>query len=228
MAELKVGVDLKNTEPFERLVALVKELASHADIELKPEDLELVTIDWNEKVSEKGTIELDGNKYITLNELRRLARLRGYISSKPTVIQVPEYENKRQATIEWEIIWRDGAIDGACADASWHTCNPGFRNFTVAIASNRAEARCIRAALGIDTCSYEEIGPEDEDISGPSSDQQRAAVRLLITRNKITEIEQLVELFGDTIATKISADKVNDLTHQEAVKVMAAMNKYKK
>ena len=229
MAQMaKVEVELKNTEPFQRLVSLVKELASHTDVTLTPEDLELTTTDWNDMVSDTGTIELDGSKYITLNELRRLARMRGYVSSKPTVIQVPEYNNNRQTTVEWEIVWRDGCIDGAAADASWKTCNPGFRNFTVAIASNRAEARCIRAALGINTCSYEEIGPVDEDMSGPSSDQQRTAVRMLITRNKIVEIEQLTELFGDVIATKISADQINDLTHQEAVAVMAAMNKYKK
>lgn len=230
MAKAEIAVNLENTELFTKLQGLVKELAAKAEVELTEEDLDLVTIDWNEKVRPEGKITIDGNDYITLNELRRLARLRGYISSKPTVIQVPEYENHRQTTVEWEIVWRDGCIDGAAADASWRTCNPGFRNFTVAIASNRAEARCIRGALGIDTCSFEEIGPDDEDLSGPANDQQKGAIPMLLTRYKITN-EMLPELIGDEIAAKIvDGDTVNvgSLTHQDAVKILAAINKHKK
>lgn len=219
-------------ENVEKLKALVKELAVAGNVELTPDQLELTDTNWNELVSEDGMIDIDGNKYITLAELRRLARMRGYISSRPEVVQVPIYDNHRQTTVSWEIVWRDGTIDGAAADASWKTCNPGFRNYTVAIASNRAEARCIRSALGIATCSYEEIGPEDEDLSGPSSDQQQGAIALLLGRNKI-EAGQYEELFGDVIATKLIAggDKtisLSELTHQEAVKMMSVLNKYKK
>jgi hypothetical protein len=227
-AEIKVN--LENSDVVAKLSGLVKEIAAVSEIELTDEQLSLVDIDWNAQVKEEGKIQIDGNDYITLNELRRLARLRGYISSKPTVIQTPEYENKRQATVEWEIIWRDGIIDGSAADAAWHTCNPGFRNFTVAIASNRAEARCIRAALGIDTCSFEEIGPEDEDLSGPSSDQQKSVITMLLSRYKI-DVNQFAELFGDDIASKIiDGDTVNvsSLSHQDAVKMVAVLNKYKK
>jgi hypothetical protein len=228
-ATLDVDVNVKDMDMFTKMAGLVKELAAAAEIELTDDQLNMVDVDWNEKVSDDGKISIDGSDYITLNELRRLARLRGYISSKPRVLQVPEYENHRQTTVEWEIIWRDGTIDGAAADASWRTCNPGFRNFTVAIASNRAEARCIRAALGIDTCSLEEVGPDDEDLSGPASDQQKGAIPMLLARYKFTP-EQMCDLFGDELTVKImDGDNVNvsGLTHTEAAQMLAAINKYK-
>jgi hypothetical protein len=192
-------------------------------------DFECCELDWNKMVKKEGVIKIGDQDYITLNELRRLARLRGYMSSMPNVIQVPEYDNHRQATVQWEIVWKDGTIDGAAADASWKTCNPGFRNFTVAIASNRAEARCIRAGLGIATCSVEEIGPEDEDLSGPANDQQKSAIIMLLNRNKITT-NRILEVFGPDIATRVVDGDVvnlNNLTHQEAVKMMGCLNKYK-
>jgi hypothetical protein len=225
---IKVEVEI-DTDKLTKMASLVKEIATAAGIELTENQLKMVEVDWNEKVSDAGRLKIDGNDFITLNELRRLARLRGYISSKPSVIQVPDYENHRQATVEWEIIWRDGAIDGAAADASWRTCNPGFRNFTVAIASNRAEARCIRAALGIDTCSLEEVGPDDEDLSGPANDQQKGAIPMLLSRYNISK-ERYCELFGDDLGVKIGhGDTLNvtGLTHTEAAKMLAVINKYK-
>ncbi|MCI0564847.1 MAG: hypothetical protein MN733_40795, partial [Nitrososphaera sp.] len=139
----------------------------------------------------------------------------------------PTYENKRNATIEWEIGWLDGIVDGACADASWYTCNDGFKNYPVAIASNRAEARCIRAALGIETCSYEEVGPQDEDLSGPGNDQQKGVIELLIKRNKL-DVSKVAEMVGPELSKKIiknDAIVLTDITHQEAIKILGILNK---
>jgi hypothetical protein len=215
-----------DVDAVEQLKSLLLEISNNTGIRLTPEQMDLVSTDWNKLVREDGKIDIDGTEFITLAELRRLARLRGYISSKPTVVQTPVYDNHRQATVEWEIMWRDGTIDGACADASWRTCNPGFRNFTVPIASNRAEARCIRAALGIEVCSFEEVGPEDEDLSGPANDQQKAAIEALIKRYKL-DATQMVEMFGDDLGTKIVTDGTGKLSHEQAVKAMALLNKYK-
>jgi hypothetical protein len=226
---VKVVADVTQSDELVKLKQLLARLTADNSIELKEGEANLLAVDWNKLVRKEGKIEISGNDYITLAELRRLARLRGYISSLPKVIQSPVYDNHRQATVEWEIVWKDGTIDGAAADASWRTCNPGFRNFTVAIASNRAEARCIRSALGIETCSYEEMGPEDEDLSGVSSDQQKAAIVFLMKRNNIG-VKQLVDVFGPEIASRITdgeAINISTLTHQEAVKMMAALNKFK-
>jgi len=206
-------------------VALAMAKQMELDLEEKPE------INWNQLVRPEGRIQIEGEEYITLAELRRLARLRGYLSSRPKVVQVPEYDNGRHTTVEWELVWADGTVDGAAADAYWKSVNPGFRNYVVAIASNRAEARCIRAALGIDTCSYEEVGPDDEeDFSGPITDQQKAGIEMLLKRNKIG-IDKFADVFGDALVGKIVKDnKVNldGLTHQDAVKMMGCLNKYKK
>lgn len=223
---VEVDVNVVGADTIEKLKSLLVEIASNADIELTPEQTELVSTDWNKLVSEEGKIDIDGTSFITLAELRRLARLRGYISSKPTVVQTPVYENNRQATVEWEILWRDGTIDGACADASWRTCSPGFRNFTVPIASNRAEARCIRAALGIETCSFEEVGPEDEDLSGPANDQQKVAITALIKRFKL-DADGIIAMFGDDLGALLVAEGTKKLSHAQAVSAMATLNKHK-
>jgi len=226
VAPIEVDLEVVGGDIIEKLKNLVLEIANSAGIELTEEQLEMTETNWNEKVRDEGKIDIDGTEFITLAELRRLARLRGYVSSRPNVVQAPVYENHRQTTVEWEIVWRDGTIDGACADASWRTCNPGFRNFTVPIASNRAEARCIRAALGIETCSFEEVGPEDEDLSGPANDQQKVAIGALIKRFKL-DADKIIELFGDDTGRMLVADGSKKLTHQQAVTVMAILNKYK-
>ncbi len=218
----------------EQLKSLILEMAAANGTELTPDQITLTTTDWNELISDEGKIETDdGNEYITLAELRRLARLRGYHSSRPNVVQVPEFENRKHATVEWEIVWRDGIVDGACACASRSTINDGFRNFTVAIASNRAEARCIRAALGINTCSYEEIGPddasgEDEYATEAATDQQKKAITMLVSRHKITNI---AEILGEelTATLPLSGDHLDlsQISNKQAVKVLAALNKYK-
>jgi hypothetical protein len=219
-------------EPQEEVAVLksrLAELAVEKDIQWNAEEMEQLYIDWASLVRPDGLVDIEGQEYIKLSELRRLARLRGYVCSRPKVIQVPEYEKHRQTTVEWEIVWRDGTIDGAAADASWRTCNAGFRNYTVAIASNRAEARCIRAALGIDTCSYEEVGPEDEDLSGKITDQQVTGITLLVKRKKIAD-EILFELAGQEIAAKINTNGKLDftkLTNQEGITVMGKLNAFK-
>ncbi len=223
---LEVDVEVVGQHVIERLKALVLEISNNAGIELTDEQIEFTSTNWNEKVRDEGKIDIEGTDFITLAELRRLARLRGYVSSKPTVIQVPDYVNHRHSTVEWEIMWRDGIIDGACADASWKTCNRGFSNFTVAIASNRAEARCIRAALGIETCSFEEIGPEDEDHSGPANDQQKVAITTLLKRFNL-DVDSILALFGDELGALIVAEGSSKLSHQQAVTVMAILNKHK-
>ena len=215
------------SEDVGALKSIILNKANELQIDLNPDDLTLLQVDWNSILVDNDKIEIEGQEYVTLAGLRRLARMRGYLSSRPRVVQVPEYENHRNATVEWEIVWKDGSIDGACADASWRTVNPGFRNFPVAIASNRAEARAIRAALGIETCSYEEIGPQDEDLSGPSNDQQKSAILMLMKRRKINS-DNFAEFFGDTIASKVvqgSELVLKDLTHQEAIGMMAQLNK---
>lgn len=224
---IKVVADVKESDELVKLKQLLNRLTVEHEIALDEDQKGLISIDWNTQVRNEGTIEIQGNKFITLAELRRLARLRGYISSLPKVVQAPVYDNHRQATVEWEIVWKDGIIDGAAADASWRTCNPGFRNFTVAIASNRAEARCIRAALGIETCSYEEMGPDDEDLSGPATDQQKSAIAMLITRFAL-DIKDANIIFGDEIAARITDGNkfvLTNITHQEAILILAALNK---
>lgn len=219
---------------IERLKSVILEMATANEIELTPEQITFTLTDWNELISPEGKIEGDdGNEYITLAELRRLARLRGYHSSRPEVVQVPEFENAKHATVQWTIHWRDGVIDGACACASRHTINDGFKNFTTAIASNRAEARCIRSALGINTCSYEEIGPGDdtEEYSSDvttATDQQKSAITMLLSRNKITNI---ADVLGEELTAKLPLSggflDLSEMSNVQAVKVMAALNKYK-
>jgi len=181
MDNIEVSVDKDKFEAFEEWLILQTE-----------------DVDWNEKIDKEMLIEINGHKFVPLSELDRLARERGFASSESMVIQPPVYENHRNATVTWRIVWNDGTSIACSADANWRTINPGFRNFPICIAENRARARTIRLSLGITMCSYEEIGPEDEDLSEPSSDQQRSAIDMLIKRYKLDHA-QLVEILGDKI-----------------------------
>ena len=234
--EYEAAIENKAFET-EQLKSLILEMAAENGTELTPEQITFTLTDWNELISPEGKIETDdGNEYITLAELRRLARMRGYHSSKPEVVQVPEFENAKHATVQWTIHWRDGVVDGACACASRHTVNDGFKNFTTAIASNRAEARCIRSALGISTCSYEEIGPGDDteeytsDVT-TATDQQKSAINMLLIRNGSESGTKYVDFFGEGLLAKLPIVNgvldIPNLTNSQAVKVMAALNKYK-
>jgi len=232
----KIKVDVENLDKVKEQVASLKSMiiakAAEHDIQLDAKELEMVEIDWASLVRPEDKIDIKGEEYIKLAGLRRLARMRGYVLSSSRVIQAAEYQNMRNCTVEHTIQWSDGTVDCHAADASYRTINDGFKNFPTAMACNRAEARCIRAALGIEMCSHEEIGPEsgDEDLSGPSNDQQRAAIEMLLTRRKISP-DDSTELFGDTLTKKIVIDGkfvLDNITHQEAIKIMAALNKPKK
>lgn len=216
-------------EEIVALKSMIAEKSSELGVEFKAEELQKLEIDWSSMVREEDMVKIRGDDFIKLAGLRRLARLRGYLSSTSRVVQPPEYENHRNCTVEHTIQWADGIVDCHAADASWRTINDGFKNFPVAMACNRAEARCIRASLGIEMCSHEEIGPDegDEDLSGPSNDQQKSAINMLMARHKVS-IEDSIERFGETIGSKIVVDdkfNLNNTTYQEAIKIMASLNK---
>lgn len=211
----------------EAFIAYAKRVGEDIPADLIDKKL-LEPTNWNEQISKKGLIQIDGKDFITLGELRRLARLRGYQSSAPKVIQCPEYANNRQATVEWRIIWNDGTEDGACADASYKTVNTGFKNFTVAIAGNRAEARAIRSALGIEMCSDIEAGPADEDTGEAISENQKNAINFILNRKKLST-DKAVEVFGELAPKMIVGDKIicDALTQNEATKIIGKLNAVK-
>ncbi len=228
-AVAKAVTEMHLEEEVAAIKSTFKALAAEQGLELDLEAVQRLEVDWASMVRPEDKIELNGDEYIKLSGLRRLARLRGYLSSTSRVVQAAEYDNHRNCTVEHTIQWSDGVVDCHAADASWRTINDGFKNFPTAMACNRAEARCIRAALGIEMCSHEEIGPDsgDEDLSGPSNDQQKSAIDMLIKRRKVT-VEQAAEMFGETLANKVVQDGqfvLKDVSHQEAISMMAALNK---
>ena len=232
-AALSVEVDVKNLDEVKAQITALRSMitakAEEAGLEFNADELVHLEIDWAAMVRKEDTVQIHGDDFIKLSGLRRLARLRGYISSTSRVVQAAEYDNSRNVTVEHTIIWKDGTVDCHAADASWRTINDGFKNFPTAMACNRAEARCIRASLGIEMCSHEEIGPEsgDEDLSGPSSDQQKAAINMMLKRNAIDPAVS-VEIFGSDLAVKIGETfDLSKITHQEGIALMGALNKFK-
>lgn len=211
----------------EAFLAYAKRVGEEIPEELIDKKL-LEPTNWNDLVDKKGMVQIQGKDYITLGELRRLARIRGYQASYPKVVQTPEYTNNRQATVEWHIVWNDGVEDGACADASYKTVNTGFKNFTVAIAGNRAEARAIRAALGIEMCSDIEAGPEEEENDAPISENQKNAINFILNRKKLGT-DQAIQVFGELAPKMIVNDKIilDGLTQSDATKVIGKLNAVK-
>ena len=203
-----------------KLKAMIREFAEQNSITLSDEDLQLTEVDWNELIDKKALVQIEGQDFIPLAELDRLARLRGYKVSESLVIQAPEYANNRNATITWRIVWNDGQITACSADANYKTINPGFKNYPVCIAESRARSRAIRLALGIKTCSVEEVClADDEDLSGPANPQQLTAIQTLMKRKN----PDLAAVFGEITANKIK-NEGKELTYNEALTIIGKLN----
>lgn len=117
-------------------------------------------------------------------------------------------------------------------------CNPGntntkFMNYPTAVAESRAEARCLRKALGISILSSEEVG----FVEGVALSQIEASPKKAIDSQVIKAIEKLCETRNITTAELLEAIlskdrnssvfELGELTVEEGQKAMAWLNDQK-
>ena len=117
-------------------------------------------IDWESKLkSEEMGERKDGGKsmqVVLLRGLQRLAEEAGLVKSSCQVLSPSSALIQCIYTVEFD----DGTSWVGTADCGPANTREPYLNYPTAVAESRAEARCLRKALGIRMLSAEEVGME--------------------------------------------------------------------
>lgn len=215
---------------------------------------DLDTEDWMSKLNEDEIFNGDKGPAPRLHGLRRLAK--PYIHSEESkvnaLIVVPrEYvrtvktlngsddimsqsevvgtHNFPMASVTFSITLVDGRTFSDSADAFFSNCE-ALALFPTAVASARAEARCLRKVLGIKQHAAEEIVDKDPgeelapDDDSPIKPEQSKLIDKQIKSLPDFSLKDLLE--GITIREDVFS--VEELTTGEARKALRMLNDYKK
>lgn len=200
----------------------------------------LFDTDWESLLepSEKA-IRKEGDDQIPvvlLAGLQRLARLAG-ITHQSVVIQTPG-DTMVQAIYTASFRIESALTDPyvvtfvGAADASTRNMKGIFAAYPTAVAESRAEARCLRKALGIRTLSAEEIGFREGVGSLEASPTGKADKQLIVAIEKlcISRGVEVVRVLEEVIEDKQRASSIfelSELTVLEAQKAMGWLNEQK-
>lgn len=147
-------------------------------------------------------VDEKGNGYPTLNGMRRIAleTMGRIISSMPlNVTSNPP----NSSFCVYQIVFEDGRIFGAAADACLDNVSGPYAVYPTAIAESRAEARAYRKALLLKTASAEEIKGNEKafntvlesvkeyDTEGEISSQQISIIQTKCKKLKINQAKFL-------------------------------------
>ena len=135
--------------------------------------------------------------------------------------------NFPMASVTFNITLRDGRMFSDSADAFFSNCE-ALALFPTAVASARAEARCLRKVLGIREHAAEEITDKDpgEELA-PDDDSPIKPVQSKL----IDKILQSLDMSLGELLEKITTREifsVEELTTGEASKALRLLNDYKK
>lgn len=202
-----------------------------------PENKPRFGTNWEAELrpNEFGKREEDGreSKTVYLRGLQRLAQEAGLKKSNCEIRFISKQEsgsvNVMQAIYTTE--FSDGTTWVGAADCSQMNTNVEFLAYPTAVAESRAEARCLRKALGISILSSEEIGL----VAGV--EQIEASPTKAIDSQVVKAIEKLCESRSVSVADMLDAVlnkdrngsvfELNELTVEEGQKAMAWLNDQK-
>jgi hypothetical protein len=158
------------------------------------------------------------------------------LSSKSSIVQSPEPNNEKRATVVHSIDYRLNdpstevlglnifSVDGA-ADVYWGNCDKLFRNHPVAVAETRAEGRALKRALRLrKVVAAEEIAKEIEDSPdnltvGQISNQQINFIDVLAQRLNI----DVIKLFKQN---NLDSTNIYTVSHDSAISIIRLLSKY--
>jgi len=157
----------KDEDMFDELGAELQ-TPSNTDTSVKnvivPEGPDITDPAWNDYVMGLFMPEelIDGKPLV--DGLRRVSQLvlGRIVSASPTQVFPPQAEDHHgRATVVFEIIFEDNSRFADVADVWEGNTDDTFCAFATATASTRAEARALRKALRLRTCSAEEMTKKD-------------------------------------------------------------------
>lgn len=197
--------------------------------------------DWESLLEpHEKTIRREGNDEIPvvlLKGLQRLARLAGIVDQS-VFIQTPS-DTMVQAvyTARFIIDRRIGPESGYATFVGAADCGPRntkgvYATYPTAVAESRAEARCLRKALGISTLSSEEIGFRENIGSLEASPTGKADKQLVVAIEKLCEsrgfdVARVLEAVIIDKARAASIFELSELTVTEAQAAMSWLNEQK-
>lgn len=163
----------------------------------------------------------DGDQFVYLRGLLRLAHERGIRRTSSRVAQSPAVDHP-VAVVTYGYEFSDGAYFEASADAHGKNTKAEMVIYLTAIAEARAKARALRDAFNISLCSVEEIGSiEERADNDPIDGSQIQGIKMLIKRQGLNIIEAL------TLIDKADSDFA-ELTKTDGRLLMKKLNEYKK
>jgi hypothetical protein len=193
---------------------------------------------WEEKLKpeERGE-KKDGDNTISVVYLRGLQRLgqeAGLRESSSQFNFIPSSQAGQFGIMQciYNMIFEDGTKWTGAADCNPNNTSGKFFDFPTAVAESRAEARCIRKALGIATLSSEEVGFADTGIKQIEASSSKAidsavikAIEKLCETRNISQAELLEAVLDKERGGSIFA--LTELTSREGNAAMAWLNEQK-
>jgi hypothetical protein len=181
-------------------------------------------IDWEAKLDPEEKAEMNGKTVVLLNGLKRLADEAGLIKTGCQVFTPAT----TMVQCVFTAVFEDGTSWEAAADATAASLEGEFRKYPTAIAQARAQARCLKDALGIRILSAEEIGFGNTDASPNKSIDANIvrAIEQLCTSKSIDVITVINESVEDPVRASQIAE-LSQLTTVEGQRAMAYLNEAK-
>jgi hypothetical protein len=190
--------------------------------------------DWESLLGpSERAVRRDGDSEIPvvlLKGLQRLARLAGIVEQS-VVIQTPS--DKMVQAIYTATFLVDTVGCGVrgfrfvgAADCNAQNTKGVFATYPTAVAESRAEARCLRKALGISTLSSEEIGFRENIGSLEASPTGKADKQLIVAIEKLCESRgfDVVRVLEEVITDKARASSIFELSELTVTEAQAAMS----
>jgi hypothetical protein len=184
----------------------------------KPFDL---SHNYVEDLKKNEISERDGDQFVYLRGLLRLAHERGIRRTSSRVTQAPGVEHP-VAVVTYGYEFEDGAYFEASADAHQKNTKTEMSIYLTAIAESRAKARSLRDAFNISLCSVEEVGSVDSKDNDPIEDTQIQGIKAMMKRKGLN-VQETIELISKQDVTEL-----NDLTKAEGRFLMKKLNEFKK
>lgn len=196
---------------------------------------DLFGTNWENELQEGEVVtrKEDGEnlEVVLLAGLQRMAREAGIVHQACT-IQTPS-DSMVQAIFEATFLTVDnGSVTFVgTADCNAKNTKGKFLGYPTAVAESRAEARCLRKALGIRLLSSEEVGFREGAGALEASPNSKAAGSLVAAIEKLCDsrgVDAVTALNATLDADRAAAIfELSELRTDEAQSIMAWLNKQK-
>jgi hypothetical protein len=185
-----------------------------------------------ELLAHDTAVKKDGGKemkVVFLAGLQRLAQIAGLVESDCQILTPSD----QMVQAIYKAKFSDGTSWVGTADCNSNNTKGIFLHYPTAVAESRAEARCLRKALGIRLLSSEEVGFMTEGFgsleaspSAKADNQIIAAIQKLCETRNIDVALVLEEVIQDKNRAS-SIFELSELTTEEAQRALAWLNDQK-